>query len=91
MVFGLPVAIVFITKYFKFREKQLEAGTGSPRLLEAARKDYEVKQRELEARIENLESILIELDSDSPKRLAAKKAGALPENKPRALPEPSDS
>jgi hypothetical protein len=27
MVFGLPVAIVFIVKYFRFKEKQLEAGT----------------------------------------------------------------
>lgn len=76
MIFGLPAAIVFIVKYFRFREKQLEAGVGSPKLLEGVRAQYDAKQRELEARIENLESILIAVDGDLEHRLAAKKAGA---------------
>ena len=49
IVFGTPVALVFIHKYFKFREKQLDAGTAHPKLLEAVRKEYESKQAELEA------------------------------------------
>lgn len=76
MLFGLPVAIVFIVKYFRFREKQLEAGAGSPKLLEGVRREYDAKQRELEARIENLESILIAVDGELEHRLAAKRAGA---------------
>lgn len=80
MIFGLPAAIVFIVKYFRFREKQLEAGVAgsspSPKLLEGVRAEYAAKQRELEARIENLESILIAVDGDLEHRLAARKAGA---------------
>jgi len=87
MIFGLPVAIVFIHKYFKFREKQLEAGQGgNPKLL-AARSEFEAKQRELEARIENLESALIAMDSAEAPRLAGKKpATALPAAQRPALP-----
>lgn len=85
MVFGLPVAIVFIVKYFKFREKQLEAAS-TPKQL-AARSDIEAKQRELEARIENLESALIAMDSSEAPRLSAKKAAAaLPAKQRPALP-----
>lgn len=92
IVFGTPVALVFIHKYFKFREKQLEADGGSPKLLEAVRKEYEGKQRELEARIENLESILIENDGELERRIAAKtRAPALPAgasaSRPKALPQ----
>lgn len=77
MVFGLPVAIVFIQKYFRFREKQLEAGAGNQKLLPGTRAEYEAKQRELEARIENLETALIAMDSDVEPRLSAKKRAAL--------------
>ncbi len=80
VVFGTPVALVFISKYFKFREKQLEASMTSHRLPAAAtRQEHDAKQKELEARIENLESILISLDSDLEHRLAVKKSGSLPE------------
>ncbi len=86
----MPVAILFINKYFKFREKQLEAGMGGPKLLGAARNEYEAKQRELEARIENLETALIAMDSDPEHRLrAAKAAGALPPgSRDKDLPAP---
>jgi hypothetical protein len=90
MVFGMPVALVFIHKYFKFREKQLEAGLTTPRQLPPAEKNtYEAKQRELEARIENLESALIAMDSGPEHRLGTSKpAGALPERKTPRLPAP---
>ena len=91
IVFGTPVALTFIHKYFKFREKQLEAQGNAPKQLEAVRAEYESKQRELQARIENLESILIESDGDLERRIAEKsKRAALPESSTgRALPEKS--
>ncbi|MBL9005685.1 MAG: hypothetical protein JNJ46_15625 [Myxococcales bacterium] len=91
IVFGTPVALTFIHKYFKFREKQLEAQGAHPKLLEAVRAEYEGKQRDLEARIENLESILIESDGDLERRIAEKaKRAPLPGATPsRALPEKS--
>lgn len=89
MVFGMPVAIYFLKKYFQFREKQLEAGTANPRLLEAVRSEYAAKQRELEARIENLETALIAVDSDLEHRLGSqKRAAALAEGRVRSLPAP---
>ena len=92
MVFGLPVAIIFIKNYFRFREKQLEAGSGNVRLLAASNQEYEKKQKELESRIENLESILIDLDSDLEKRLEERKSArpnslGKPSLEARALPE----
>jgi hypothetical protein len=79
IVFSTPVLIIFINKYFKLREKEIEAGRGNPRLLEGVRSEYEAKQRELEARIENLESALIAMDDQLEPRLAAgKKKPALP-------------
>ena len=92
IVFGTPVALTFIHKYFKFREKQLEAEGASPKLLEAVRREYEGKQRELEARIENLESILIDTDADLERRLAERtKRGALPEGSPTSKALPANS
>ena len=91
MVFMMPVAIIFINKYFKLREKQLEAGGANPRLLEGVRNEYEAKQRELEARIENLESALIAMDDDMAPRLnAKKKSAALPAGQRPALPAKND-
>lgn len=92
IVFGTPVALTFIHKYFKFREKQLEAEGASPKLLEAVRREYEGKQRELEARVENLESILIETEGDLERRIAERtKRAALPDGSPgsKALPASS--
>lgn len=83
-LFGMPVALVFIVKYFKFREKQLEAGGANPKLLAAVRAEYETKQQELEARIENLESILIEKDDQLDRRLGGRSGSP----RPAALPIP---
>jgi len=89
MIFGMPVAIYFLKKYFQLREKQLAAGTANPRLLEAVRSEYETKQRELEARVENLETALIAMDSAPEHRLSSqKRAAALAEGQVRALPAP---
>lgn len=70
IVFSTPVLLFFTSRYFRLREKQLEAGS-SPKLLQGLREEYETKQRALEARIENLESIVIELDSQPGRKLLA--------------------
>jgi len=58
IVFSTPVAILFTLRYFRLKEKQLEYQSKNGRELEAREK----KILELEGRIENLESILIETD-----------------------------
>ena len=61
----MPVMIVFIVTYYRFRAKELDAKKGEPKLLEAA-----VKERKLlEARIENLESIVTSVDFELNQRL----------------------
>jgi eukaryotic-like serine/threonine-protein kinase len=67
MVFGMPVAIVFISKYFKFREKELalRERQGEPRLLAASDKE----KKQLEARIQNLESIVCSVDFELNQKL----------------------
>lgn len=61
-LFMTPVLIFFTQRYFRLREKQLEAQT-SGRLQLGAGEEQNKKLAELQARVENLESILIELDS----------------------------
>ena len=61
----MPVMIVFIVTYYRYRAKELDAKKGEPKLLEAA-----VKERKLlEARIENLESIVTSVDFELNQRL----------------------
>jgi hypothetical protein len=51
--FGCPVAIVFLFKWFKLRERELQADTDLRREMNAA----------LESRVQRLESVLLQLDS----------------------------
>jgi hypothetical protein len=53
MTFGLPAGIVFITKYFAFKHRELEAE------LEARKMLSERDRVELEKRIERLESVVM--------------------------------
>lgn len=63
-LFMTPVLIFFTQRYFRLREKQLEAQTSGRLMLGAGPSEEQNKKiAELTARIENLESILIELDS----------------------------
>jgi serine/threonine-protein kinase len=67
-VFGMPALIVFIVSYFRFRTRQLaleEKRAASPRLLEAADKE----KKALEARIQNLESIVCSVDFELNQRM----------------------
>ena len=80
-VFMTPVLLFFTQRYFRLREKQLEAQS-SGRLLASgsepqdARDKRDEQIRELQARIENLESILIDLDSSPRSALEGARARA---------------
>ena len=65
-VFGMPVLLVYVIKYFRFREKQLEASRGQdPQLLKA----LEQERKLLEERVQNLESIVCSVDFELNARL----------------------
>src|SRR4051812_44673492 len=66
----LPVFLVFVHKHFRYKEKLLEAQTrgGAPRLLPAADQGppalVDKRLAELEERLQNLESIIVAMDTD---------------------------
>jgi serine/threonine-protein kinase len=77
----MPMTIVGIVSYFRFKTKQLMAGKSNenPKLLEKEREE----RKQLEARVQNLESIVcsvdLELNARLNRLLAAQSAvGALP-------------
>ena len=84
IVFGMPVAIVGITQYFRFKREQLRAGRREdPKQLEKEREE----RKQLEARVQNLESIVCSVDLELNARLnrlaaAHSIAGALPPANP---------
>jgi hypothetical protein len=83
IIFGMPVAIVGTVQYFKYKMAQLRAKQNEdPKQLE---KDKE-ERKQLEARVQNLESIVcsvdLELNARMNRMLAAQSAiGALPPHK----------
>lgn len=93
VIFMTPVAILYTLRHFRLKEKQLEYQARHGRELDAREK----KILELEGRIENLESILIETDGFPRRALSAGVTGrsekpALPAGKdpaPLALPPTS--
>ena len=69
-VFGMPVLIVFIVSFFRYRTRQLALEEArdkrdAPKLLAAAASE----KKALEARIENLESIVCSVDYELNQRL----------------------
>jgi serine/threonine-protein kinase len=80
IIFGMPVAIVGTVQYFKYKMAQLRAKQGEdPKQLEKEREE----RKQLEARVQNLESIVcsvdLELNARMNRMLAAQSAiGALP-------------
>jgi serine/threonine-protein kinase len=84
IIFGMPVAIVGVTQYFKYKMAQLRGKKGEdPKELEKEREE----RRQLEARVQNLESIVcsvdLELNARMNRMLAAQSAiGALPPHVP---------
>jgi hypothetical protein len=70
-VFGMPVAIVFVNRYFKFKELELERGLGGRReekLLESGGAGSN-ERKLLEARLQNLETIVCSVDFELNQRL----------------------
>jgi serine/threonine-protein kinase len=70
-VFGMPVAITFVNRYFKFKELELQRGLGGRReenLLESG--SVATSDRKLlEARLQNLETIVCSVDFELNQRL----------------------
>jgi serine/threonine-protein kinase len=84
IVFGMPVAIVGVTQYFRYKMAQLRGRQQEdPKQLEKEKEE----RKQLEARIQNLESIVcsvdLELNARMNRMLAAQSAvGALPPYRP---------
>lgn len=82
MVFSMPVMLVFVTKYFRYKEKLLDmqSGASGKLLTSGTTPDAERRIAELTARVENLESIVISMDGDAERQLTGRRtaAAALP-------------
>ena len=84
IIFGMPVAIVGVTQYFRYKMAQLRAKQkDDPKQLEKEKEE----RKQLEARVQNLESIVcsvdLELNARMNRMLAAQSAvGALPPHQP---------
>ena len=70
-VFGFPVAIVFVLKYFKLKERELAME------LETRQKSQQ-QQLAIEGRVERLEEVLLSLDHDVRARLGIEQPSAVP-------------
>ena len=66
-VFGFPVAIIFVIKYFKLKERELALEVES-------RQRTERQQHAIEQRVERLEEVLLSLDHDVRARLGIEQA-----------------
>lgn len=64
IVFMTPVALYFTKHYFRIKEKQLELQTQGVKLLPEASAAESARIKELEERVQNLESIVIALDGE---------------------------
>jgi serine/threonine-protein kinase len=73
IIFGMPVAIVAIVSYFRYKTRQLAARSGGDqKQIEALRNE----RKQLEARVQNLESIVCSVDFELNARLNRLAAGA---------------
>ncbi len=91
-VFGTPVVIVGIVSYFRYKTRQLTGGRrgDDDKQLEKEREE----RRQLEARVQNLESIVCSVDLELNARLnrllaAQSIAGALPPRNPASDDDPA--
>lgn len=63
---ALPAVLVFLHKHFRYKERllELQSRAGSPPLLSAPAESGNGRLAELEARVQNLESIIVAMDSE---------------------------
>ena len=80
IVFGMPVALVFMNKFFKLKEKELALEAEAQRWAE---RQYSA----LDSRVQRLESVLLSRDDDLRKRLGATPHAQLMEGPPAASSE----
>ena len=82
IVFMTPVLLYFTRNYFRLRERQLELQVQGGKLLEGRSPAETQRIQALEERIQNLESIVIALDSER---------GALPGRVGAGLPASNEA
>ena len=80
-VFGFPVAIVFVIKYFKLKERELALEVES-------RERSQRQQLAIEQRVERLEGVLVSLDHDVRARLGIEQPAAISPSSPGLLEAP---
>jgi hypothetical protein len=84
MVFGFPVAIIFVLKYFKLKERELS-------LEIEGRQKSQQQQLVIEERVRRLEEVLISLDHDVRVRLGIGQPGASLKSRPELLEAPAQA
>ena len=82
-VFGLPVAIIFMLKYFKLKERELN-------LEVEGRQQSQQQQLVIEERVRRLEDVLLSLDHDVRARLGMGQPGASVTSRPDLLEAPAE-
>jgi len=80
-VFGFPVAIVFVIKYFKLKERELALEADS-------RERSQRQQLAIEHRVERLEEVLLSLDHDVRARLGIEQPATPLPSRPELLEGP---
>jgi flagellar basal body-associated protein FliL len=83
-VFGLPVAIVFMVKYFKLKERELAMEVDT-------RHKSQQQQLAMEERVRHLEDVLLNLDHDVRARLGIGQPGAPLASRPDLLEAPPEA
>ncbi|HYZ89422.1 MAG TPA: hypothetical protein VE620_09025 [Myxococcales bacterium] len=81
-VFGLPVAIIFMVKYFRLKERELS-------LEVEGRQKSQQQQLVIEERVRRLEDVLLNLDHDVRARLGIGQPGAPLTSRPDLLEAPA--
>jgi hypothetical protein len=74
-IFGMPVAIIYVLKHFRLKERELALEAGV---------DAEEKYKRLEARLDRIEKLLGSMESEI-RALPSGSAGALPAAKAEQL------
>jgi hypothetical protein len=83
-VFGFPVAIVFVIRYFKLKERELTFEVES-------RERSQKQQLAIEQRVERLEGVLLSLDHDVRARLGIEQPAASSPSRPELMEAPPEA